>query len=130
MPDMLWKKFAYLSGCAAMCAASNSNFGEMRAVPETRAMLQTAFEEAFAVGRALGAPIQDGSLEWAMESLDNFPAGARSSMAKDFTDGNQVELEGLTGTIVRLGREVGVPTPITDALYATLKPWATRLGMY
>ena len=38
-----------------------------------------------------------------------------------------MELEGLTGTIIRMGREAGVPTPINDALYAVLKPWALRI---
>ena len=38
-----------------------------------------------------------------------------------------MELEGLTGTIVRMARELGVPTPINDTLYAVLKPWALRL---
>ena len=37
-----------------------------------------------------------------------------------------MELEGLTGVIVRMGREVGVATPLNDALYGVLKPWALR----
>ncbi|HAI08125.1 MAG TPA: ketopantoate reductase family protein, partial [Dehalococcoidia bacterium] len=41
--------------------------------------------------------------------------------------GRTVELEGITGTLVRLGRENGVPTPVNDALYAILKPWANRI---
>ena len=126
MPGMLWKKFAYIAGSAAVNAATNSVYGEMRTLPETRALIQGAIEEALAVGRARGAPIMEDSLEWAMNSLDNFPAQGRASLAKDFTDGRPVELEGLTGTLVRMGREAGVPTPINDALYAILKPWALR----
>ena len=62
-----------------------------------------------------------------MTALDNFPAEGRASLAKDFIDGRPVELEGLTGTLVRMGREVGVPTPINDSLYGVLKPWAERI---
>ena len=29
--------------------------------------------------------------------------------------------------LVRMAREAGVPTPINDALYAILKPWANRI---
>jgi len=127
MVDMLWKKFAYLSASAAVCAASNSTMGEMRSVPETREVLKQAIAEGFAVGRARGAPIKDDALDWSMNSLDNFPAMGRSSMAKDFTEGKQVELEGLIGTVVRMGREVGVPTPINDVLYGVLRVWADRI---
>jgi 2-dehydropantoate 2-reductase len=127
MVDMLWKKFAYLSASAAVCAASNSTMGEMRSVPETREVLKQAIAEGFAVGRARGAPIKDDALDWSMNSLDTFPAMGRSSMAKDFTEGKPVELEGLIGTVVRMGREVGVPTPINDVLYGVLRVWADRI---
>ncbi len=127
MLDMLWKKFAYLSASAAVCAVSNSTIGEIRSTPETREVINKAIEEGFAVGRARGAPIKDDAMEWSMLSLDSFPAQGRSSMAKDFTEGKPVELEGLIGTVVRMGREVGVPTPVNDVLYAVLKPWADRI---
>ena len=127
MPGMLWKKFSYLAGSAAVGAASNSVFGEMRAIPETRAIIQGAIAEILDVGRAWGAPIMDDSLEWAMTSLDNFPAAGMSSLGKDFLEGRPVELEGLTGTAIRMARQVGVPTPINNTLYAILKPWANRI---
>ncbi len=128
MPGMLWKKFSYLAGSAAVGAATRSLFGEMRSIPETRAVIQGAIEEILEVGRASGAPIMDDSLEWAMTSLDNFPAAGMSSLGKDFLEGRPVELEGLTGTAIRMGREYGVPTPINDVLYGVLKPWALRIS--
>ena len=127
MPGMLWKKFSYLAGSAAVGAASNSVFGEMRGIAETRAIIQGAIAEILAVGRALGAPIMEDSLEWAMAALDNFPAAGMSSLGKDCLEVRPVELEGLTGTAVRLGRQAGVPTPINDTLYGVLKPWALRI---
>jgi 2-dehydropantoate 2-reductase len=68
----------------------------------------------------------DDSHGWAMESLDRFPAEGRASLAKDFMEGRPVELDGLTGVIIRMGREVGVPTPLNDALYGILKSWELR----
>ena len=50
-----------------------------------------------------------------------------ASLAKDFAAGNLVELEGITGTAVRMGAELGVATPINSALYALLKPAALRI---
>ena len=127
MPGMLWKKFAYISGSAAVCAAANCVYEEMRTIPSTRQLIERAVEEALAVGRARGAPIMPDSLRWAMDALDRFPGQGRASMAKDFLEGRPVELEGLTGTLVRMGLEVDVPTPINDFLYAILKPAAARI---
>ena len=128
MPGMLWLKFAAIAGPAAVNAATNSVYEEMRTLPETRALIIAAMEETLSVGRARGAPIIEGTLEKAINALDNFPAQGRASMAKDFSDGRLPELEGLTGTLVRLGREAGVPTPVNDSLYAILKPWANRIA--
>lgn len=127
MTGMLWKKFAYLSGSAGVCAASGCAYGELRTVPETRAAIQAAIAEALAVGEAAGAPLEPDSLEWSMNALDNFPATGMASLAKDFAENRPVELEGLTGTVIRMGRRYGVATPVNDALYPVLKPWANRI---
>ena len=127
MPGMLWKKFAYIAGSAAVCAAANCVYEEMRTKPETRQLIRDAIEEVLAVGKARGAPIMADSLAWAMDSLDRFPGQGRASMAKDFTDQRPVELEGLTGTVVRMARDLKIPTPANDFLYAILKPAAVRI---
>ena len=127
MTGMLWKKFAYLSGSAGVCAASGCTYGELRTVPETRAAIEAAIAEALAVGEASGAPLEPDSLEWSMNALDNFPASGMASLAKDFAEDRPVELEGLTGTVIRMGEQYDVPTPVNNALYAVLKPRANRI---
>ena len=127
MTGMLWKKFAYLAGSAGVCAASGCTYGELRSIPETREVIRTAIAEALAVGAATGAPLEPDSLEWSMSALDNFPAAGMASLAKDFADGRPVELEGLTGTVIKMGRQNNVPTPMNDAIYAVLKPRANRI---
>ena len=128
MLDTLWKKFAYLSACASTCTASNSSMGEMRSVPETRNLILSAISEGFEVGRAYGAPIADDAMDWAISALDNFPYSGKSSMAKDFAENRSVELEGLTGTVIKMGKRLNIETPINDMLYAVLKPWAERIN--
>jgi 2-dehydropantoate 2-reductase len=55
---------------------------------------------------------------------DNLPPEARPSLLEDLLDGRRLELESITGTIVRAGAEFGVPTPMNAAIYAALKPHA------
>ena len=52
---------------------------------------------------------------------DGLPADTTSSMHYDITHGRPLELEWLSGTVVRQGRAAGVPTPVNDFLYAALK---------
>ena len=106
-----------------MNAATNTDYGEMRSIPETRELIKGAIAECLAVGRALGAPVMDDSLDWAMTSLDNFPAQGRASLVKDFPRGQP----GGTGRPHRRRGPPGPtsrrPHPLNDAIYAILKPW-------
>ena len=47
-----------------------------------------------------------------------------ASMHADIMAGRPLELEALTGAVVRAGLAAGVPTPINDVIYAALKPFA------
>ena len=49
-------------------------------------------------------------------------------MQLDYERRRRVELEDLTGTVVRLGRRLSVPTPAYDVLYAVLKVWTATFG--
>jgi 2-dehydropantoate 2-reductase len=44
-------------------------------------------------------------------------------MANDLLRGRRLELESLSGYLVRKGRELGVPTPVHAMAYACLKPY-------
>lgn len=123
----LWLKFIYLAGSAGINAVTRLTYGELRTVPETRQLVQDSYQEIIAVGRARGVPLPEDTLPTCMKWLDIFPATGMATLAKDFMESKPVELEGLTGTVVRLGRELGVPTPINSTVYALLKPAAIRI---
>ncbi len=112
----VWRKFVYLAGTAGINAITQASYGEMRNVAETRELIRGSYQEIIDIAGALDAPIGDGVMEWAMTSLDEFPSEGMASLAKDFRDGNRVELEGITGAAVRLGKQVGVPTPINSTI--------------
>lgn len=49
----------------------------------------------------------------------------KTSMQRDLEAGRPSELEALTGAVVRLGAEVGIPAPVTEVLYRVLALAAT-----
>jgi 2-dehydropantoate 2-reductase len=54
--------------------------------------------------------------------VQNFPAESRSSMLDDLERGRRLELPWLSGAIVRMGEERGVPTPTHGFINAILLP--------
>ena len=55
--------------------------------------------------------------------MDQIPPTTQGSMLTDLLDGRRLELESFGGTVVRLGRDFRVPTPLNFAVYAALKPY-------
>ncbi len=75
------------------------------------------------VAKAVGVTLSDDFLDRTRELVASLPATHRPSMYYDLNEGKRLELESLNGTVVRLGREHGVDTPINFAIYAALKPF-------
>lgn len=118
----LWEKFSFLVSYGGLCAATRFPIGVVRAVPETRALLDAAIREIQAVGRAMSVHLPDALPGHILEFLDTVPEGTTSSMMRDLLAGRPSELEAQTGAVVRLGVRAGVPTPVHAMLYAILKP--------
>ena len=126
-PDMrvaLWEKFVLICGLSGLTALTRLPLGAALACPETRALFLQAMEETEAVGRAVGVPVPDGHAGRMMKFFEGSDPAIRGSLYYDLAAGRRLEIETLHGTVVRLGRERGVPTPASFAVYAALKPYA------
>ena len=55
--------------------------------------------------------------------MEGWAKDLKASMQIDMELGRPLELDALTGAVVRLGKETGVPTPVNDTLYAVLEPY-------
>jgi 2-dehydropantoate 2-reductase len=126
MNTELWKKFVLLSGTSSVTASTRQPLGPILADPDTRTLFFTLMGEAQAVGKAAGVAFGADYPQELQRAVDAFPPTMRASMAHDLERGNRLELDWLAGTVVRLGRQYGVPTPANEAVYAVLKPW--RMG--
>jgi len=120
----LWEKFIFIAAQGGMTALTRLPIGTIRETPETFALYLEVAEEVAAVGRAHGVPIPDGQRERVRRFALTLDPGSTSSLHTDLATGRRMELETLLGTVVRLGRQHGVPTPVSRAIYAALKPYA------
>src|SRR5690242_17849873 len=120
----LWEKFVLLATNSSVVALTRLPFGKLRGDPEVFALFETGVAEAAAVGRARGVALAPELEDKSLHATRNFPAEMLPSMAVDLMRGNRLELPWLAGKVVALGRELGVPTPTFEVMYAALKPYA------
>jgi 2-dehydropantoate 2-reductase len=117
-----WHKFIFLSATSGVTAVTRSTMGPILADPDTRALFRSIMAETLAVGRAKGVALDAGFADERMAFADkNVPAGMKASMANDLDRGNRLELDWLAGQVSKLGKELKVPTPVNDTVYAALK---------
>jgi len=120
----LWNKFVMLASFAALTCMTRKQAGVVRGDPDLRATLAAAMTEAVAVGRAEGVDLGPETVETSLKFLDAMPPTAQASMLTDLQRGKRLELNWLSGTVVRFGRQHGVETPVHQVALAVLKPYA------
>jgi 2-dehydropantoate 2-reductase len=123
---VLWAKLAFICAQAGMTAAVRLPIGEIRTVDAAWSAFQRLVAEVAAVAAADGTPVPPGAQQQALTMARNLEPGGRSSLHDDLVAGRRMELEALHGLVVRRAAEHGVPVPMSEAVYAILKPWAVR----
>lgn len=112
----IWEKYVFLVGLSATTTSMRHPLGPIRANPQTRAFLYDVMREAVAVGRAHGVALPADFAESRMAFADSLPADMTSSMHHDLDKGNRLEVAWLSGGVVKLGAEKGIPTPCNRAV--------------
>lgn len=116
----LWLKFLMLSSFSAAACMARATIGQVRASPSAYALVVQAAEEAAAVGRALGVDLPRDIENAVHKQIVDMPPDGRPSMLEDLDAGRRLELDWLSGAVVRLGEKAGVPTPIHRVAHAAL----------
>jgi 2-dehydropantoate 2-reductase len=89
--------------------------------PEVRRLADAIVREGIAVARATGAAMSEDEVPAILDLMASQPPTMGTSMLYDRLAGRPMEHEALTGAVVRLGAEHGVPTPVNGALLALLR---------
>jgi 2-dehydropantoate 2-reductase len=118
----LWGKFVGAAAMGGVGAVVRVPTGVWRQIPQVRAMVERAAQEAVAVARARGVHPPEGILDQVQGLIDALPPGHMASMHEELVGGRPSELEYWTGAVVRLGREAGVATPLNEFIYHSLRP--------
>lgn len=86
-----------------------------------RELMLAAQQEVIAVATAKGISLSQSDLERWLEVLDGLGPDNYTSMAQDAIAGRPTEVDSFGEAVVRLGRELGVATPVNQVLADLLK---------
>ena len=120
----LWTKFMLVTANGGVCGVTRATMGQVVENPETLGLYEGVCREVEAVARARGIVLAKDVVEKTIAHGRQSPVGNKPSLLQDLEGGRRLELEVLHGTLVRLGREAGVPVPVSTMIHAALKPFA------
>lgn len=123
----LWKKLLWNLGFNTVSALTRATVAEMLGHPGVRRVLAAAMDEAVAVARASGVPLEADLPERVIQGSAAFGA-LKTSMLQDVEKGRPLEADALNGAVVRLGRRQGIPTPVNETLLACAQLLSDRLA--
>jgi 2-dehydropantoate 2-reductase len=118
----MWEKFVLIAPWSGMGAITRVPIGIFRSIPQTRQTLMESMLEVVKVARARQISISDKIAKKTMAFIDKLPINSTSSMQRDIMEGKPSELMEQNGAVVRLGKEVGVHTPVNAFIYNCLLP--------
>jgi 2-dehydropantoate 2-reductase len=123
---VMWNKFMAIAPWSGIGAVTRAPIGVIRSLPETRALLEHAMEEISLLARARKVAMEREAIHQAMAFIDTLPFEGTASMQRDIMAGRPSELDAQNGTVVRLGKEAGVATPVNGMIYSSLLPLERR----
>lgn len=108
----LWEKLLVNAAINPLTALLDVPNGALVEDPELRGILRDLVREALPVVRSHGVDLSEEEAVRRVEEVCRATARNLSSMLQDVRRGRPTEIEFITGTLVREGERLGVPTPL------------------
>ena len=120
---VLWSKLMFLTSMSAINCITRQPVGLVQSDGETIALYMDAMREVAAVAATHGVSLGEEAIANNMALAKSFPPNNKTSMFQDLEAGQRLEIDYLSGAVVRLGREKGIETPIHRTAWVAIKPW-------
>lgn len=119
-PDMLkglWFKFMCNVGENMTCAMFGVPFGAFQKSDDANYFRRAAMWEVIRIANRLGIDIGQSEIDRQEHTLGRLPYNNKPSTLQDLEAGKHTEVDMFAGTVVRLGKELGVDTPVCEMFW-------------
>jgi 2-dehydropantoate 2-reductase len=114
-----WHKLIWNAGFNTVSAVANLAPAGILKIPELRELVIGVMREVVAVANAQGIMLRESDIREQI-AWTNGATAITTSMMVDRARGRSMEVDAVIGVVMRKGRELGIPTPLSGALYALL----------
>ena len=117
----MWAKLMMNVGVNQACMVYETNYGGVQKEGRARDLMIDAMKEVIVLAREEGVPLDETDLNAYLALIDTLTPEGMPSMRQDGLAGRPSEVDLFAGTIRRLGKKHGIPTPVNDWIYGRVK---------
>jgi len=124
LPDMLhgiWFKYMCNIGENMTCALLDIPFGAYHTNDHANWIRNKAMLEVLAIAQRKGISLTQEDIDAQNAHILTLPKKNKPSTLVDILNHRKTEVEMFSGTVVRMGEELGIPTPVNLMLYHGIK---------
>ena len=121
MERAIWLKYMCNVSENQSAAVLGISFGAWNVSDDANWIRDALVREVAAVAARKGIRITEEDIQTQARRLKNVPAANKPSTLQDLEAGRKTEVDMFAGTMMRLGKEYGVPTPYTELFYHAIR---------
>ena len=117
----IWEKYMFIASFGLISARYNRTLGEILEEPFLKEGVLGIMNEIHSIALKKEIDLPDGIVDLSLKKAATFPRETQTSLQRDVHQKRgKSELELFGGTIVDLGKKLGIPTPTTARIYQEL----------
>lgn len=121
MERAIWCKYMSNVGGNQSAAVLGIPFGAWGVSSDANFILKMLMGEVMAVAQKKGIRLTKEDMDKTIKRLDLVPPLNKASTLQDLEAGRKTEVEMFGGAMMRMGKELGVPTPYNELFYHAIK---------
>lgn len=112
-----WWKFMMNVGINQVSAVLRAPYGAFAKPGAARELMFAASREVIAIAEMAGVKLSENDLAQYAAVIESISPLGKTSMLQDVEAGRKTEVEIFAGTVIKLGQQYGVATPVNQLLY-------------
>lgn len=121
MRYMLWRKWMINIGSNQVSVLTTAQFKHFGMFEEIVILVRDAIREILEISQKLNIGLTEKDCDDIVQILIHYPPEKKTSMLQDIEARRRTEIDYFAGTVIELGKQVHVPTPVNRCLYYAIK---------
>jgi 2-dehydropantoate 2-reductase len=118
----IWEKFMFIAAYGLVTTQTGKTLGEVLADEKSKACIQGIMGEIASIAKRKEIELPENIIAESMAKVKQFPFNTKTSYQRDVEQtGRKNEGDLFGGAILRQGRAMGIPTPVTESIYSKIQ---------